>query len=750
MRVKTALSRRALPLLTLSAVLWCVSGAAGARQKEPPLITPVLGNAYELSGAADSYEARVPVTLRPNVQPGDVKLTKVYVEFNGRQDNQLMGAFEVKWEVGAPGHAPTIIVTAHLDVAKEQGAYVFAVNAAHGNEPAQALTFKLTRPAAKLSAPATLVVEQVQPLFADNYDVRPEFTLREAGGRSRLSDLSITQTEAHTGKDAPVQQKLRFDVPAGGIPPSQRVPVPYSTSGEFPLGSTKGSVEIASSQLAEPVTFNYEVRARRGRGVIWLLLAAGLVVGYLIRTKLEQLIALGESQAKGLELRGRILAAKEKHKDRTFAEGVAATLGRLDAVLLKKSGLELLWTKEAALNLDTATKAAAAEFDAAQKNLQARREAARGNYEALSGLLEKAWSLPAGVAGAVATAKEGAARVHAALEDDNVTESEERMAHVRKDLAARLTTAAAAWRDEAAPLLDKLTAQGSALSGALPGGMGQAATNLKAVIDGARLAPGDTSIAGMQALLEAVHKSREGIRELRAGYWLKDYAEKVVSTLRRTKIKDEATLASLNQKVAAAAADLDRAADEPGRVSEVLQRDLDELDKTFRAAVVAQIPGAATAEEKGGVSASLNNFEYLKAARSVLGIHQRIAAAEGIILGDQPKPAAGAGGAPAAAGWTLPGAPTAAPLALLLSTRADERLRTPEDLRVRAFWGLLGATLLRTVFLGLAIAGVGYFLFAETFVGTAKELVAVFFWAFSLDVSTAVLLQKIPAITGKS
>jgi hypothetical protein len=62
---------------------------------------------------------------------------------------------------------------------------------------------------------------------------------------------------------------------------------------------------------------------------------------------------------------------------------------------------------------------------------------------------------------------------------------------------------------------------------------------------------------------------------------------------------------------------------------------------------------------------------------------------------------------------------------------------------VETFRTLARTKLVRTLLVGVGIVAVGYLAFQSKFIGTAAELVTIFFWGFTADVSVDALVGAI-------
>ena len=113
------------------------------------------------------------------------------LEFNQLRNADLLPAFKAKIAEPAEGVGPALQITTNMTKVLEQGIYTLLLNVVGKDNTTQPLELKLTRVAAKLRAPAPLIIEQVQPLVLGDSSVPQEFFLKEVSGRSRLSQVNI-------------------------------------------------------------------------------------------------------------------------------------------------------------------------------------------------------------------------------------------------------------------------------------------------------------------------------------------------------------------------------------------------------------------------------------------------------------------------------------------------------------------------------------------------------------------------------
>jgi hypothetical protein len=94
----------------------------------------------------------------------------------------------------------------------------------------------------------------------------------------------------------------------------------YSLDGNFPLGTAKGKLVLQADQLAEPVSFGFEVRSRMGRWFIVIPLAGGLLAGWVTRNRLQKRLELSQERQKAYALAEVIAEALNTNNDHTFTQ----------------------------------------------------------------------------------------------------------------------------------------------------------------------------------------------------------------------------------------------------------------------------------------------------------------------------------------------------------------------------------------------------------------------------------------------
>jgi hypothetical protein len=217
--------------------------------------------------------------------------------------------------------------------------------------------------------------------------------LREiGGGRISANQPQIWETERDWLTNITLTQRGNTDagpVPAGRIRAKARIADigpggsgliqlgrDYNLEGDFPLGTAKGKLTIAADQLADPISFNFEIRSRIWFWWIFAPMLAGLLLGRSARTWLTKVINLDREKEKTYTLLALIDSGLALNADAEF--GTAAQAARAKAVDASQRG-----TVD---EVKTATSEAQHDYEVAVTTLAGRRaelDKAISNFRAL-------------------------------------------------------------------------------------------------------------------------------------------------------------------------------------------------------------------------------------------------------------------------------------------------------------------------------------------------------------------------------
>lgn len=648
----------------------------------------------------------------------------VDVAVGNLHDTALRRAIAAKLVPSGEGQGPGIELEVRLAALPQPGTYDVLLDLRQGAER-QLLKVQLLVPEAQLRVQATPLVERVVGLTGEAKSVVSPFVLSETSRRSRVTSLSVQPASPPMSGERVVVGHLEFqpgEGSAGMVPLGGGVSIPYAASGDFPLGTVRGSVELRSPQLAAPLSVPYEVRTRRTRWCILLLLAGGLLMGYLTRTGLKYLVDLNEKRLQREALRLRIQGELASHPDALFQDSLKKALTLLDEAA----------EREVQTLADAVAEAERRRAQAEQK-LEERHARAQATLDELTQRLETSGSLPPGVQQRVLQALEELAALRALLEGGNVLEVTEREARLVTRLGGELVTELRQWSAWAGDAVERLR------EAPLPLRKGDQPA-FQARLDQLQAAVGELPLDAARPefapLLEHTHKARVMFQNTATSLRMK-----VARTLKGVRAHLEGSGVALG--------DLDQQA---GAWSQTrTQSAEEELDWVLENARAAQrVLDAATVEQLGPnvtpeARVLIEERRYVELAALVARLKRLPVVGPGGTFGG-PIPHPPQGGPVAPVGVEPPITFTDAPIAVVRTlsglARVIRFLHEPSPASTayaRSLWGLLWAKAARTAIAAIGILVVGYLLFQEGFVGTPQEMATIFVWGFTIDVSVDAL-----------
>jgi hypothetical protein len=504
----------------------------------------------------------------------------------------------------------------------------------------------------------------------------------------------------------------------------------------FPVGNSTGKLEINSPDLKAPITVDVEVKARLYGYWIPVLVVLGLIAGLQLREWLPQRIALSAAEAAGAQATAKVREQVELIKDAQFLQAVKPALEELERHWMRPSKA---WARLAAVDrassIVKAQDAAKAAIDSALADLAVRMQAARGTLAALIRVAAQPERLPPPMHSAFAAIPDACEQASAALEKQDAAGAQSVLDRARSDMVRALRQAWSAWL-QTHPALDadlnmlralmdprRDTARGYGPAGTV---LAQRAYDLAAANLGT---PDFEDLAAVARGLDA-WRDLGAARSAALALWVQHLASDTGSLLWLvgSRLPANANLDAEAEAVrTASAALLEGLRGQVMRAGafEALAVDPKPLFKAasdlVRACVAASRADAAASAEALQL---LDQRQYFSA---VLALPYRGEQEWAEPIGDAAKDVQLP--APPYIGQALPIALPGAP------ARVDAA--TLEQLRLRATREVLMAQRWTSVVVGLITVLVSYAFFQDRFVGTAGEVLGLFFWGMSADLSAA-------------
>jgi len=710
-------------------------------------VEPVKGSIHEAS--LNGRQTAVWIAVQPKVAAKDLSVLArpLDVSVGSRHELPWVQAFEAVWHGEPPAAASEAKTPAPLafgielriDTSALPGPDTYEVLLAvqhKGSTEQQTLRLQIGIPAATLRAKTGLLIEQTLPWWGGSARAGTPLLVVTETGRKSYAELhgAVSVVTDSPQMSAVHGEVLLVDKPV--VPRGEMQTIRFKTSGEFPLGTVKGMLDLQAPQLSTSAVVPFEVRTRRDHVLIILLILLGLVAGLLTRTVLSARIALGEQLVKLDTLRDSLTADAAQQADRATIKKLHALVRSLDEAQKSTNPQQI---SDRLRDAETERREIMQALSSARTTIEARLQA----HQKL--LAEPLDALPPTVCSVLEKAPKELPDIQSLIEKGDVTEAVLRLDDAERRMRHELWAVLRTWHDALAMELQRLpdppipllardqTVLRSSLSPLI-----QQAGPLIASID--QQSPDTALLLGLarqlhaavlrttpwlaEALNQALISTRDVLRSLGLS---EDLPLQALSPIRHELFdgdglkllkKLRAQAQSLGQSQAQA---LQRILALP-LISDERRSELTDLRKRE-----ANLDALSRAMEFQQEDAARHSAEI-----SVLRGPVRMAAAVA-------KTPLGASPAGVSMPVMLP-TPTQVPVGgiaspgILAVPPPQEPTRKPSRFRLNLM------KILQRTLSGLGITAVGYLLFQAQFVGTAHELITIFFWGFSADISVESLI----------
>jgi hypothetical protein len=631
----------------------------------------------------------------------------------------------------APKRYVKLVTVTLTSGAIRQGNYPLTLIVTGDADP-QVRDLTLVVPTARIDAPDTLVVILDRWRWSHALSAnQPQ--IWETTQRGWLTNLSLDQ-KGNTDADGRPAGRIMPKGQLKNIPPGSsgliELDQQYSLMGDFPLGTAKGKLVLQADQFADPVTFGFEVRSRIWVCWLFLPMAIGLALGAVTRKVLADRLQLNQERENAYALITLIDRARVRNADTTFQADTATIRQATEDGANKKAAAEV--------KNDTTTQQTA--FQTALDALARRRGELDKEIAALLAIVRGYYGLPTALATAVRQTKDALEGGLPGLAANNVGAASTDLAGIRDNLRNVAKAAGNEWVEKTAhigPGLDVLVSlQPSAVADLKTHwttGYNAAAAAVQQLLDDTTGSPDK-----VQAVLQTLHVAANAlhnvttnvaavIRAAAAGWakilagaelpkptdwqdWLQ-HADELAAAIEATGSTDPGDIVGQIEDAAAQLLGglkkaLEQQVADPGRKQELHGLlEAGKLNEAVTAVAAANPPPPPAAHPEGRMAGAGPEAAGAQAAGAVFSVVQF-----------SPAPS------------TLP----AGTIGFTTPPRADI---TPVDVLAAAAQGNVRRTsLLLSLIYAALIAGAGYFLFADKWIGVPLDFALVFFWAYATDI----------------
>jgi hypothetical protein len=626
--------------------------------------------------------------------------------------------FSSKW-IGQP-FPRAIEITLDPSETKQAGTYDLYLNLQPHSDPgAGRLKIQLIRPAATIEAIPKLIINRTFWFIGYSSDSHPDLRVTETSKKSGVTISSVRQLSNSSIGTTPIGGTLDFVLDRHPeIKPGEQANIDYRLKNDFELGTATGTMRIDALQLANPVSFDFEVRSRVHWIYIGITIAVGLFISYLVKVKLQQRIEFDQAHLDAQRLVERITQEEGRHADPAFAAVYRNELDTLRQAMDADSAADINTAK---LALDTAWHAA----------LQAFAKKHQDQLDSLNKLRDVTnydWLVPPEVARAVVDARTAQVEVAQLIDRDDLAAAENRRRAIIQLLGDQIQAAALNWQNNEQQILTVLLAGHPGISAANTAALTKPATDLLSTL---RKVDGNTPLATpeqIQQTLSDLKFERSSAQQF--FQWLSNTIQMERAEAQAQIPDPPPAVWNADTFAGALAAEttcttfLRTLTDDP-KVAE-LPRQLNAVHQAWTNALQNQFAAPPNAL----VQAQLDARNYVQATR--IAFQQRSAppgAAAALAMSPGPgfvppefqRDTAGAAALPVYAIHTL--FQTIATPSPAVSTTVTDATTLRKEKR------------LQSLVIGFLLIVAGYGLQLSTFVGTFTDFSTLFFWAFALDLT---------------
>ncbi|HEX3481290.1 MAG TPA: hypothetical protein VHT91_40030 [Kofleriaceae bacterium] len=443
----------------ISYAILAASTAAAAHGKDddtrPPPIVAFTLTELDLFDRGTQSVVRVPITAADGVTVDRRLEVDVLAVAVGDTDAPEL-AHDIAAAAGADRTSIALTVALARFHAHEIYSVTIRVSEGRTAKPVSPVTqvLRLKHAAARARVvPDTLVIERTEYLPRIGAWHVPVLQLEELSGRSQLTpDPAVRDLhDAHTAT-ATLAAPIRFAPPAS-VGPGSREAVSVTVRDHVPNDTVDGTAEIRAPQLEAPVTIKYELRTTLWSGWLALVMALGLLVGYAVKPRIYERLAVLRWRREVAEI-AKAASAYIAHPDPAFAAACAGVVQRCrDAIA---------HPRRAATERDKQRDDLQKALDAAVTAWRDALAAATAATLDLERSVETRWSVPAELAPQLAQLRAIAGAAHAAIERGDATGARASLGAVDKvliDAAPRIAALKTAVTDLAGRLTNEPGAQ---------------------------------------------------------------------------------------------------------------------------------------------------------------------------------------------------------------------------------------------------------------------------------------------------
>ena len=303
------------------------------------------------NAAEPSTEVWMQVKVPERVDLKTVVVTVQSVHFDKKPDAESLKRFTVRTPLAASDkEPPTLVLRIHETEKLVPGPYTVlfsfsgAKSASVAGKPTvdvalAPLQVTLERRSAAVAAPGKQVIEVTEGASTSAAPTAIRLSQSTDARSSQLRNLTASTGPFSRADGTQVAGVLNPSLPASAAAGADLQLAVNPT--KFPIGSATGKVFIRSPDLKEPLSFDVEVKAKRGIAWLFIWVALGLAAGYVLRILLQGRIEKKTAQNLGAESLLQVEEEQRRIPDQLFRNAISTQVTNLTAATTKGKVAEI-------------------------------------------------------------------------------------------------------------------------------------------------------------------------------------------------------------------------------------------------------------------------------------------------------------------------------------------------------------------------------------------------------------------------
>jgi hypothetical protein len=735
------LVKRSLVLFFLSA---SILFSLAAEEEKKNAVNPVYPGPYQMRVEKEKVHASIPVTLREGVKLESGSFNILQVKFNDEERQDMKAIFNVQFIEETKSNYSLLHINLPTPTPGKRdtfGTYQLTLSIAV-DDRFELLDVMVIYPQTKLEQLEAQFFKSTRFLWWVSSKNFPLYIKVEKG--PPLVSLRIDQEKPATVDNYPVNGRLNFITVAAKIDNDNTVSVPIELAEAFPLGSASGEFIIEAPGV-EPSKVKFIMTTQWNTIIIPILALIGILIGYLVHNQLETNFERKKHRLQYLNLLGRVKNNLEKSKDKLFQDGLQQLELKISNKLeASEESIEKLDSSKLKQEYDDLEK----KLNDAIDDLDKRGEEFKQQYNELQNIFNTNFILPALLDAVNARVKDQAQELGNLIQQGNFTEAEEKLNHLWQSWESELRSTFSGWFKHLKPDF-KRSEQTNII---LPSEVIEAfSIGLEPITNACETELIDLCSEGKDAItkiLTTAHTYRPQVITLFKT--LIDSLDKTVSIIyahlfphldhNQGKKFLDSIIAARDIWIRLTPTSV---VNDPQKGMANLVQKADDVTDSLYIAIMFSV-SSASQKTQMEVEELLLQGQYKKAVELIPKPAPK-SVTRGTIMGKTTPQASGTPiiSAPTQPSPTIQDDPNLRPSqAITCHTYAGLSKKNIQYEKTKTRKELLKAEFLQTLISAVGISALAWFAFETNFIGTPKEMLAIFMWGFSADISLKFAIAK--------